>query len=182
MTASSPTITIRTAPANCSTKWATTAKRYACCRCPTARLGRGRRPCAGVNVSTVATDVGGWNQRLGDWDYDLAFTYLYQYGDPALGITRSYRSDNIEKGSPWNNVEGYENERIDELFDEAATAYPEEEREALYHEAQEILHEDVPVGWLLELGFPTIYRCDVQNLITSGVGINDAFRDAWLDR
>ncbi|MDX5377237.1 MAG: ABC transporter substrate-binding protein [Halomonas sp.] len=136
----------------------------------------------GVNVTTVATDVGGWNQRLGDWDYDLAFTYLYQYGDPALGITRSYRSDNIEKGSPWNNVEGYENERIDELFDQAATAYPESAREEYYHEAQEILHEDVPVGWLLELGFPTIYRCDVKNLVTSGVGINDAFRDAWLDR
>ncbi|QTP54991.1 ABC transporter substrate-binding protein [Billgrantia sulfidoxydans] len=136
----------------------------------------------GINVRTQSTDVGGWNQRLGDWDYDMAFTYLYQYGDPALGITRSYRSDNIEKGSPWNNVEGYENERIDELFDQAATAYPEEEREAFYREAQEILHEDVPVGWLLELGFPTIYRCDVKDLVTSGVGVNDGFRNAWLDR
>ncbi|MGP9767406.1 ABC transporter substrate-binding protein [Halomonas sp. AOP13-D3-9] len=136
----------------------------------------------GINVETQATDVGGWNQRLGDWDYDLAFTYLYQYGDPALGISRTYLSDNIAKGSPWNNVEGYENERVDELFNEAATAYPDEEREKLYREVQEILHEDVPVGWLMELGFPTLYRCDVQNLVTSGVGVNDGFKDAWLDR
>lgn len=136
----------------------------------------------GINVRTEATDVGGWNQRLGDWDYDLAFTYLYQYGDPALGISRTYLSSNIEKGSPWNNVEGYENEKVDELFNQAATAYPEEKREALYHEVQEILQEDVPVGWLLELGFPTIYRCDVKNLVTSGVGVNDGFKDAWLDR
>ncbi|MEC8900751.1 MAG: ABC transporter substrate-binding protein, partial [Pseudomonadota bacterium] len=136
----------------------------------------------GINVSTQATDVGGWNQRLGDWDYDLAFTYLYQYGDPALGISRTYLSDNIAKGSPWNNVEGYENERVDELFNAAATAFPDEEREALYLEVQEILHEDVPVGWLMELGFPTLYRCDVKNLVTSGVGVNDGFKDAWLDR
>ena len=30
---------------------------------------------------------------------------------------------------------------------------PDKEREALYLEVQEILHEDVPVGWLMELGF-----------------------------
>ncbi|WP_162492493.1 hypothetical protein [Halomonas chromatireducens] len=49
----------------------------------------------------------------------------------------------------------FTSQRIDELFNEAATAFPDEEREALYMEAQEILHEDVPVGWLMELGFPT---------------------------
>ncbi|MCA1768711.1 MAG: ABC transporter substrate-binding protein [Halomonas sp.] len=136
----------------------------------------------GVNVRTQATDVGGWNQRLSEWDYDLAFTFLYQYGDPALGISRTYLSDNIEKGSPWNNVEGYENERVDELFKAAATAFPDSEREVLYHDAQEILHEDVPVGWLLELGFPTLYRCDVKDLVNSSVGVNEGFRDAWLDR
>ena len=36
--------------------------------------------------------------------------------------------------------------------------------------------------WLMELGFPTLYRCDVKNLVTSGVGVNDGFKDAWLDR
>ncbi|AMD00698.1 hypothetical protein LOKO_01630 [Halomonas chromatireducens] len=25
-------------------------------------------------------------------------------------------------------------------------------------------------------------RCDVKNLVTSGVGVNDGFKDAWLDR
>ncbi|GED46348.1 ABC transporter substrate-binding protein [Vreelandella aquamarina] len=136
----------------------------------------------GINVTTQSTDVGGWNQRLGEWDYDLAFTYLFQYGDPALGISRTYISSNIAKGSPWNNVQGYENERVDELFDLAATAYPDAQREEYYQEVQQILHEDVPVGWLLELGFPTIYSCDVKNLVTTGIGLNDGFKNAWLDR
>ncbi|GEN24315.1 ABC transporter substrate-binding protein [Halomonas cupida] len=135
----------------------------------------------GINVRTVATDVGGWNQRLAERDYDLAFTYLYQYGDPALGISRSYLSTNTAAGSPWNNVEGYANPKVDELFNAAATAHPDSEREALYHEVQEILQEDVPLGWLLELGFPTIYRCNVKNLVNSAVGVNEGFRDAWID-
>jgi peptide/nickel transport system substrate-binding protein len=61
----------------------------------------------GIKVDMVATDVAGWNQRLNEWDYDLAFTYVYQYGDPALGVARNYTSANIAKGSPFNNVEGY---------------------------------------------------------------------------
>ena len=36
----------------------------------------------------IATDVPGWNQKVSEWDYDIAFTYLYQYGDPALGVGR----------------------------------------------------------------------------------------------
>jgi peptide/nickel transport system substrate-binding protein len=133
-------------------------------------------------VETVATDVAGWNQKLAEWDYDLAFTYLYQYGDPALGVARTYLSSNIAKGSQWNNVEGYRNEEVDRLFEEAAVAFPDEKRQELYTEVQQILVEDVPVAWLLEIEFPTIYRCDVQQLVDTAIGVNDGFRNAWLDR
>jgi len=137
---------------------------------------------AGFNVEMQATDVPGWNQKLADWDYDMAFTYLYQYGDPALGVARSYLSTNIAKGSQWNNVEGYSNPRVDELFEKGATAFPDSKRQEIYTEVQQQLVEDVPVAWLLELKFPTIMSCDVKDLITTAIGVNDGFRDAWLDR
>src|SRR3546814_3341212 len=53
----------------------------------------------GINLEIVATDVPGYNQRLSEWDYDIGFSYLYQYGDPALGVARSYISSNIAKRS-----------------------------------------------------------------------------------
>ena len=53
----------------------------------------------GINVEMVATDVPGWNQKTSDWDYDIAFTYLYQYGDPALGVSRNYVTSQIVKGN-----------------------------------------------------------------------------------
>ena len=32
--------------------------------------------------------------------------------------------------------------------------------------------------WLLELEFPTIYRCNIKDLVTTAVGVDDGFRDA----
>lgn len=136
----------------------------------------------GINVEIVATDVAGWNQKLAEWDYDMAFTYLYQYGDPALGVARNYISTNIAKGSQWNNVEGYENPKVDAIFDKAAVAVGQDERQKLYTEAQQTLVEDVPVAWLLELGFPTIYRCNVKDLVTTAIGVNDGFKNAYIEK
>jgi len=135
----------------------------------------------GVNVEMVASDVAGWNQKLADWDYDIAFTYMYQYGDPALGVSRNYIASNIAKGSPWNNVEGYENPELDKKWEAAAVAASSEERAELYDEIQSEIVEDVPVAWLLEIEFPTIYRCEVKDLITTAIGVNDGLRDAWID-
>src|SRR6266702_539451 len=136
----------------------------------------------GMNIETIATDVAGGNQKIGDWDYDIAFTYLYQYGDPALGVGRNYVSSAIAKGQVFNNVEGYSNPEIDKLFADGAVATPESKRKEIYEKAQKILVEDVPVAWMLELQFPTITRCKVKNLITTGIGVNDGFKDAWLDK
>ncbi|HEY0293802.1 MAG TPA: ABC transporter substrate-binding protein, partial [Bordetella sp.] len=135
---------------------------------------------AGVKVDMVATDVAGWNQRLSQWDYDLAFNYVYQYGDPALGVARNYTASNIAKGSPFNNVEGYANPKVDELFDSAGREVDTAKRTALYEEVQKILVDDVPVAWLHEINFPTLYRTKVYNLISSGIGLNDGLGYAKL--
>lgn len=134
----------------------------------------------GIPIEIEATDVAGWNQRISNWDYDIAFTYLYQNGDPAIGVERNYKTAQIQRGSPWNNVEGYSNPALDALFDQAALAYPADRRQPLYNEVQETLRKDVPIAWLTELVFPTIYNCKIQDLITTGTGLNDSLRDAWI--
>ncbi len=136
----------------------------------------------GFNIETIATDVPGSNQRNSEWDFDISFTYLYQYGDPALGVARNYISSQIVKGQLFNNLEGYSNPEIDKLFADGAVATPDSKRKEIYDKAQKILVEDVPVAWLLELQFPTIMNCKVKNLITTGIGVNDGFRDAWIDK
>lgn len=135
---------------------------------------------AGVKIEMTPTDVAGWGERLNKWDYDLAFTYVYQYGDPALGVARNYTSDNIAQGSPFNNVEGYRNAKVDELFQAGAREIDPVKRAAIYHEVQKILVDEMPVVWLHELNFPTLYRSRINNPISSGIGLNDGIGRAWL--
>lgn len=134
----------------------------------------------GISVDIDSADVAGWNEKTSQWDYDMAFTYLYQYGDPALGVSRNYVASNIAKGSPWNNVEGYENPELDAKWDVAAVSPNPDERATIYAEIQKEIVDDVPVAWLLELEFPTIYRCEVNDLVTTAVGVNDGPRNAWI--
>jgi peptide/nickel transport system substrate-binding protein len=108
----------------------------------------------GINMDIVSTDVPGWTQRTSNHDFDLTFNFLYQLGDPATGVARSYVSTNIVKGNPFGNVGGYANPEVDKLFAEAAIA-PAEGRQALYTKLQQVLAEELPVLWLLELDFPT---------------------------
>lgn len=134
----------------------------------------------GIKVEMVSSDVAGWNQRLNEWDFDMSTTYVFQYGDPALGVARNYISSQIIKGSPWNNVEGYSNPKVDELFDRGMKETDPAKRAVIYAEVQKLLVDEVPVAWLHELQMPTIYRTKIDNLISSGIGLNDSFGYAKL--
>ncbi len=136
---------------------------------------------AGVNVVIETTDVAGWTARTGNFEFDLTFNFLYQFGDPATGVARSYVSTNIVKGNPFGNVGGYSNPEVDRLFAQAAIAPSDQARQTLYTDVQKLLAEELPVLWLLEMDFPTIHRCSVKNLVNTAIGVNDGFRDAWKD-
>ncbi|MCF3981536.1 ABC transporter substrate-binding protein, partial [Pseudomonas aeruginosa] len=83
----------------------------------------------GVKVQIETTDVPGWTQKNSNWDFDLSFNFLYQLGDPATGVARSYVSTNIAKGNPFANVGGYSNPEVDKLFADAAIAATDKERQ-----------------------------------------------------
>jgi peptide/nickel transport system substrate-binding protein len=136
----------------------------------------------GIAIQLEAVDAGTWAARVADWDFEMTFNFLYQYGDPALGVARNYISDNIIKGTPFANNGGYSNPEVDDLFARAAVELDEEKRQDLYSEVQRILVEEVPVAWMIELEFPTLYRDNVHNLVTTGIGLNETFHDVWIER
>ena len=134
----------------------------------------------GLKVVIESTDPAGWTQRLANWDYEMLVSYLTQFGDPALGVSRTYISSNIKKGVPYTNTAGYSNPRVDDLFAKAAVAVKDEERTAYYAEVQKILVEDVPHAWLIEIKFPTIYNKRVRNLVTTAIGVNETFESVYI--
>ena len=70
-------------------------------------------------------------------DFDLTFNFLYQFGDPATGVARSYVSSNIVKGNPFGNVGGYSNPEVDRLFAEARQRPGREAPGALHQGAED---------------------------------------------
>lgn len=136
----------------------------------------------GLRVMIESTDPAGWTQRLANWDFEMLVSYLTQYGDPALGVSRTYISSNIKKGIPYTNTSGYSNPRVDELFDKAASALKDDDRKRYYAEVQKLLVEDVPHAWLIEIKFPTIYNKRVHNLVTTAIGVNESFDSVYLTK
>lgn len=136
----------------------------------------------GFKVNLESTDAGGWASRTGNWDFDLTTTYVYQYGDPALGVERLYIAENIVKGSPFANVQGYDNPELDKLWTKAASEVDPDKRQELYTEIQTRLVEDMPNGFLVDMEFPTIYRSNIKNLVKTAIGLNDTFDDVYIEQ
>ncbi|MDB5732240.1 MAG: peptide transporter substrate-binding protein [Variovorax sp.] len=128
---------------------------------------------AGFKIELVSADLPGVMARASNWDFDLSLTYLFQLGDPALGVARSYVGSEIKKGSPFNNVGGYQNPKVDALFERGARETDPKKRAEIYADVQRTMSDDVAAAWLLELNFPTVYRSKVDDLMTSGFGLTD---------
>jgi peptide/nickel transport system substrate-binding protein len=133
----------------------------------------------GIEMTLESTDAGGWARRLADWDYETSVNFLYQFGDPTLGVERTYVSTNIQKVT-FTNTGGYKNPKVDELFATARNEADPKARQAAFTAVQKILIEEVPQVWLLEMAFPTIYDKKVHNVIQLGSGVHACFDDVFF--
>ena len=134
----------------------------------------------GIEVVLHGLDLAGWAERVSNWEYEATLNLLYQFGDPALGVSRSYVSSNIRKGVLFSNMAGYSNPEVDRLFEEAAVALDEGRRRELYSQVQKIVVEDCPLVWLVEQDFPNFIDKRLKNVITTGVGVHDTFGQVTL--
>lgn len=136
----------------------------------------------GFKVNLESTDAGGWASRTGNWDFDLTTTYAYQYGDPALGVERLYIAANIVKGSPFANVQGYNNPELDKVWKAASSEVDPKKRQILYTQIQTQLVNDVANGFLIDMEFPTLYKKNIKNLVQTAIGLNESFDDVYIEQ
>jgi peptide/nickel transport system substrate-binding protein len=130
---------------------------------------------AGIDVQLENTDVAGWAEKCSNWDFEMTGNLVYQFGDPALGVSRTYISSNIKKGILFSNTAGYSNPEVDRLFEEAATSVDEAKRQELYSKVQKILVEDVPVVWMFEQAYPTFIDKRLKNVTATAIGVHETF-------
>ena len=117
----------------------------------------------GIDVEVRASaDFPTWAARMGEMDFDMSWDTVFNWGDPVIGVHRTYSSDNIAKGV-WSNTQGYSNARVDELIAMAAVETDPAKRTALYAEFQKIIADEVPVYHTNTLPYHTVYNDNVGN-------------------
>ena len=114
----------------------------------------------------AAPDFPTWAGRVAQGDFDMTMDLVFNWGDPVIGVHRTYLSSNI-RPVIWSNTQGYENERVDALLEQAGKELDPERRAALYAEFQDIIAEEVPIYFLNALPYHTFYDARLANAPTS---------------
>ena len=113
----------------------------------------------GINVVVrAAPDFPTWAGRVGGHDFDISWDIVFNWGDPVIGVHRTYLSTNIRKGVIWSNTQSYQNQQVDNLLAKAAVELDPAKRKAIYSEFQKIVADELPVYWTHTLPYHTIYN------------------------
>jgi peptide/nickel transport system substrate-binding protein len=118
---------------------------------------------AGIAVELrKSPDFGTWVSRVTGGEYDATMNGAWNYPDPVIGVHRLYLCSNIRKVI-WSNTEGYCNEKVDALLNDAAVTDDPAARKALYGQFQKTAAEDVALVFLTEQKYITVINKRVQN-------------------
>lgn len=136
----------------------------------------------GISVETQSADLGGWLRAVyTDWAFNITSTFTHNYSDPSIGVERSFSSDFIRKGATFTNSMGYKNERVDALFKQAARETDPAARQKQFDEVQQILHDELPVIFLMEMSYTHVWNKKVRGLITNGISMYSSWDGVWKE-
>ena len=136
----------------------------------------------GIEVELRASpDFASWAKQISSWEYQFTLNAHWIYPDPVIGVHRIYLCGNI-KNTIWSNTQGYCNERVDALLQEAGSTIDSERRKALYEEFQLIVNEDLPLYFINEEPYVTVAHKTVMNPPETVWGAMQPMDEVWLDR
>ena len=122
----------------------------------------------GIEIEVrAAPDFPTWAKRVSSYDFELTMDIVFNWGDPVIGVHRTYLCSNIVEGVIWSNTQQYCNEKVDEILNAAAVETDQEKRAALYAEFQQIVAADLPIYWINSLPYHTGYNEHLGGLPTS---------------
>lgn len=120
-----------------------------------------------------------WAQRIGNWNFDMTMDAVFNWGDPLIGVHRTYISENIRQGVVWSNTQNYRNPRVDEILEQAGQEMDFDKRKKLYDEFQQIVADELPVLWMNVLPNHTIYHRGLGNPPLSIWGVHSPLDEVY---
>tara|TARA_A100001234_G_scaffold220200_1_gene232638 strand:+ start:34 stop:1608 length:1575 start_codon:yes stop_codon:yes gene_type:complete len=113
----------------------------------------------GIDV-TVRTSAGfpAWAKTVSNWEFDMTVDVVFNWGDPVIGVHRTYLCENAKKGVIWSNTQQYCNPEVDQILEKAGQENNRNQRIALYSKAQKLISKDVPIYFTDTVPYHTIYN------------------------
>ena len=136
----------------------------------------------GIDVTLRYEDVPTWLKRVfTDYDYNITSTFYYNLADPVMGVHRQYHSSMIRKGTVFVNGSRYSNPVVDKLLDEATVETDPARRAQQYSQFQKILADDVPLIFMTEMQFATVFNKKVKGAFDDALGVYSNFAGVWME-
>ena len=136
----------------------------------------------GIDVTVRASaDFPTWAKRVSNHEFELTLDNVFNWGDPVIGVHRTYDSNNIKEGVIWSNTQQYANAKVDELMEAAGSTYDQDERKRLYAEFQAIIADELPIYWLFAAPYHTVSHKSVKNPPNGIWGTSSPLDKVYLD-
>lgn len=137
----------------------------------------------GIKITLRNEDWPTWLRRLyTNYDFDMSVLSIQTLADPAIGIDRLYSSWSIKPGTIFVNETHWSSPKTDELMKAAAVETDPTKRAEIYHQLQRELSVQVPLVWVDELDFVTVYDKKFHDLLVSALGAYSSFDRVWMDQ
>ena len=118
----------------------------------------------GIEVNLrQSPDFPSWARRVSSLQFELTLDSVWNWGDPVIGVHRTWLSSNIKPGVIWSNTQSYSNPKVDEWLAAAGQEMNLAKRKELYKQVQKAVVDDCPVAFLYEQTFYEAYSAKVTN-------------------
>ena len=125
-------------------------------------------------------DLPTWARRVAGLQFEATVDSVWNWGEPVIGVHRTWLSSNIKPGVIWSNTQSYSNPKVDELLAAAAKETDATRRKAQYREFQKIVVDDCPVAFLVESTWGEVWSAKVQNPPRGVWGSIDSLADVGI--
>lgn len=134
----------------------------------------------GIAVEVRASaDFPSWAKRLASHDFDMSMDLVFNWGDPVIGVHRTYLSTNI-KPIIWTNTQSYSNPKVDELLNTAGGILDATKRKAYYATFEKIVTDELPILFINNVPYHSAASKKVGNVPTSIWGPASPYDDVFL--
>ena len=128
----------------------------------------------------LSPDFPTWARRVSSLQFEATLDSVYNWGDPVIGVHRTWLSSNIKPGVIWSNTQSYSNPKVDEWLAAAGQEMNLAKRKELYKQMQKAVVDDCPVAFLYEQAFYEAYLGKVQNPPKGIWGLMDAVNESTI--